>query len=177
MQQLGMPDGHIHIQVNGRDQGAFSTSGQDSIEFMVSANAGQPLLPLSKVASGGELSRISLAIQVVTAQYGEIPTLIFDEVDVGIGGGVAEIVGRMLRRLGTTRQVLCVTHLPQVAAQGHQHLKVQKTSNGGSVRTNLDALSGDSRVEEIARMLGGVKITDRTLAHAREMIDHAQRGE
>ena len=113
---------------------------------------------------------MSLAIQVATINYGQIPTLIFDEVDVGIGGGVAEIVGRLLARLGSGRQVLCVTHLPQVASQGHQHLLVQKSSNGKAVTTSIENLEEEPRVQEIARMLGGVEITDTTLEHAREMM-------
>ena len=120
---------------------------------MVSANPGQPLKPLAKVASGGELSRISLAIQVITANCGQVPTLIFDEVDVGIGGGVAEIVGQLLRRLGADRQVLCVTHLPQVAAQGHHHLRVAKHSSRNQTQTQITPLEPEARVEEIARML------------------------
>jgi len=120
------------------------------------------------------LSRISLGIQVVTAKCGGIATLIFDEVDVGIGGRVAEIVGHLLRRLGQDRQVLCVTHLPQVAAQGHQHLLVTKQTSRNQTLTNIAGLSGADRVAEIARMLGGIQITEQTLEHAREMIAYAQ---
>jgi DNA repair protein RecN (Recombination protein N) len=126
--------------------------------------------PLAKVASGGELSRISLAIQVATAELGSVPTLVFDEVDVGIGGGVAEIVGRLLRRLGEARQALCVTHLPQVAAQAHQQLKVEKQAVDGQTYTGITLLGEDARVDEIARMLGGTEITDTTRAHAAEML-------
>ncbi|HNB90065.1 MAG TPA: DNA repair protein RecN, partial [Plasticicumulans sp.] len=149
-------------------------AGLQQIEFMVSANPGQPLRPLAKVASGGELARISLALQVITAHGAQIPTLIFDEVDTGIGGGVAEIVGRRLRELGSGRQVLCVTHLPQVAAQAHRHLQVHKQTDGESTATRVIALDAEARVQEIARMLGGVDITARTLAHAREMIARGQ---
>ena len=139
---------------------------------MVSTNPGQPAKPLIKIASGGELSRISLAIQVITAQTSHTPSLVFDEVDVGIGGAVAEVVGKLLRTLAERAQVLCVTHLPQVAAQGHQHLQVAKTIDGKSVQTTLQLLEGDEKVQEIARMLGGVKITAQTLAHAREMLEN-----
>ena len=125
---------------------------------------------MGKIASGGELSRISLAIQVVTASAGTVPSMVFDEVDVGIGGAVAEVVGTLLRDLAARAQVLCVTHLPQVAAQGHQHLQVSKTADKKSVETRLCALDEEGKVEEIARMLGGVKITQQTLAHAREML-------
>ncbi len=130
--------------------------------------------PLAKVASGGELSRISLAIQVATAECGSVPTLVFDEVDVGIGGGVAEIVGRLLRRLGESRQVLCVTHLPQVAAQAHHQLRVRKEAIDGQTHTRIEPLDDSARVDEIARMLGGTEITDTTRDHAREMLEWAR---
>jgi DNA repair protein RecN (Recombination protein N) len=151
-----------------------SAQGLDRIEFLVTANPGHPPRPLAKVASGGELSRISLAIQVATASCTQVPTLIFDEVDVGIGGGTAEIVGRMLRELGTKQQVLSVTHLPQVASQGNHHLRVEKETQGDGIHTALAELAGDARIEEIARMLGGVEITAQTLAHAREMVSRPQ---
>jgi DNA repair protein RecN (Recombination protein N) len=127
------------------------------------------------VASGGELSRISLGIQVATAECGTVPSLVFDEVDVGIGGRVAEIVGRLLRTLGLSRQVLCVTHLPQVAAQAHNHLKVRKFAHDGQTHTAIEALDAEERVGEIARMLGGTEITKKTLEHAAEMIGRSQR--
>ena len=174
MRKLGMPDGRIEVELAALAEGRFSASGLDQVEFQVSANPGQPLQPLARVASGGELSRISLAVQVATLACASVPTLIFDEVDVGIGGGVAEIVGRLLRRLGEQRQVLCVTHLPQVAAQGHQHLLISKKSSGDKVATSIHALSGESRVKEIARMLGGIDITSSSLTHAREMIALSQ---
>ena len=139
--------------------------GVDRISFLVAANPGQPMAPLAEVASGGELSRISLAIQVATVDCGTVPTLIFDEVDVGIGGAVAEIVG----------QVLCVTHLPQVASQAHRQLRVHKLSDGKTTETNIDALDEKARVDEIARMLGGVDITQQTRRHAQEMIQRAQK--
>ncbi|MES9956237.1 MAG: DNA repair protein RecN [Sedimenticola sp.] len=174
MQSLGMPDGRLEIDIEKLPKEKASAAGLNRIDMLVSANPGQKPQPLGKVASGGELSRISLAIQVATLSCGQIPTLIFDEVDVGIGGGVAEIVGRLLHRLGETRQVLCVTHLPQVAAQGHHHLQVNKSANGKGTRTEITPLDPSQRVEEIARMLGGVEITDQTLAHAREMLGQSE---
>ncbi len=168
MQGLGMTGGRFAITLQSRDKP--SAHGLESIEFMVSANPGQPLRPLSKVASGGELSRISLAIQVIAARSTHIPTLIFDEVDSGIGGGVAQVVGQQLRTLGQTRQVLCVTHLPQVAAQAHAHLKVHKQTDGQTTQTLIQILKEKQRIKEIARMLGGLELTDHTLAHAQEML-------
>ncbi|MGD8907970.1 MAG: DNA repair protein RecN [Chromatiales bacterium] len=168
MQKLGMKGGRFSVTLNPQQKRA--AGGLETVEFQVSANPGMPLQPLSRVASGGELSRISLAIQVSTIRYGETPTLVFDEVDVGIGGGVAEIVGQMLRTLGASRQILCVTHLPQVAAQAMHHLQVTKQSSRNETRTTIAQLEAEARVEEIARMLGGVKITEQTLAHAREMV-------
>jgi DNA repair protein RecN (Recombination protein N) len=176
MQELGMRGGQFAIRVQAPPDAPPSPKGTDEVEFLVAANPGQPLLPLSQVASGGELSRISLAIQVTGARGSGVPTLVFDEVDVGIGGRVAEIVGQQLRRLGETRQVLCITHLPQVASQGAHHLQVRKHTQDDNTVTHIDALLGEGRVEEIARMLGGVEITRQTLAHAKEMIDRAQAG-
>ncbi len=170
MQKLGMKGGVFAVALDPLPPEKAAASGLETVEFQVSANPGMPLQPLSRVASGGELSRISLAIQVSTIRYGETPTLVFDEVDVGIGGGVAEIVGQMLRTLGTTRQILCVTHLPQVAAQAMHHLQVTKQSTRRETRTTIAQLEAEARIEEIARMLGGVKITEQTLAHAREMV-------
>jgi DNA repair protein RecN (Recombination protein N) len=170
MQELGMGGGQFAVAVETGDDGSVGAHGLDAIAFQVSANPGQPLQPLAKVASGGELSRISLAIQVATAELGSIPTLVFDEVDVGIGGGVAEIVGRLLRRLGEARQALCVTHLPQVAAQAHRQLKVQKRAVDGQTYTEIAPLADTARVDEIARMLGGTEITATTRAHAAEML-------
>jgi len=171
MQTLGMAGGRFAVEI--RALGEPSAGGLDQVGFVVSANPGQPPQILTKVASGGELSRISLAIQVATAECGQVPSLIFDEVDVGIGGGVAEIVGQLLRKLGRARQVLCVTHLPQVAAQAHQHLRVRKYTEGERTFAEIKTLSRDDRINEIARMLGGREITKKTLAHAREMIEHA----
>jgi len=170
MQELGMAGGRFAVDVVAGDDETVGAHGLDGVQFLVSANPGQPLMPLAKVASGGELSRISLAIQVATAEVGRIPTLVFDEVDVGIGGGVAEIVGRLLRRLGASRQVLCVTHLPQVAAQAHQQLRVHKRAVHGTTLTEIEALADAQRVDEIARMLGGTEITATTRAHAAEML-------
>ena len=173
IRELGMPQGSFEVAVAALDPDRAGAHGASSVEFLVTANPGQPAQPLSRVASGGELSRISLALQVATIGSGQIPTLIFDEVDVGIGGSVAEIVGRLLRELGASRQVFCVTHLAQVAALGHQHLKIAKQSDGKSTSTDVTELGGDERVGEIARMLGGVEITARTRAHASEMLSAA----
>ncbi len=170
MQELGMRGGRFAVEVTDLAEGKLTASGQDNISFMVSANPGQPLAPLAKTASGGELSRISLAIQVATTRCAAMPTLIFDEVDSGIGGATAETVGRLLRQLGESSQVLCVTHLPQVASQAHQQLRVSKHTDGSHTETVIETLDENQRVEEIARMLGGVSITARTLDHAREMI-------
>ena len=171
MRQLGMDSGQFVIEVEGEQQpGAH---GIDNIRYLVSANPGQPPKPLAKVASGGELSRISLAIQVIMSESSRIPTLIFDEVDSGVGGGVAEIVGKKLRLLGRDRQVLCVTHLPQVASQAHHHYRVEKFSENNATSTEVVVLSKEERLEEVARMLGGVTITEQTRAHASEMISTA----
>jgi DNA repair protein RecN (Recombination protein N) len=170
MQTLGMPGGVFQIAVRALDGATASAHGADEIEFLVSANPGQPPRALAKVASGGELSRISLAIQVAAAQSDALPCLVFDEVDAGVGGGVAEIVGRQLRTLGERAQVLCVTHLPQVASQAHAHVRVTKLTDGKTTRTVLTVLSADDRVEEVARMLGGVSVTDKAREHAAEML-------
>lgn len=172
MRELGMPGGRFTIEINS-DAERFSPHGSDIVEFQVSANPGQPLKPLARVASGGELSRIALAIQVVAARASAVPCMIFDEVDAGIGGGVAEIVGRYLHSLGASRQVLCVTHLAQVASQAHQHFRVTKQTRGKTTLTHIDALDKKSRVEELARMLGGVEITETTRKHASEMMARA----
>jgi DNA repair protein RecN (Recombination protein N) len=176
MQTLGMAGGSFEVDLQPfpvEQAGAF---GLDRVEYRVAANPGQPPGPLAKVASGGELSRISLAIQVATAGLGAVPTLVFDEVDVGIGGGVAEIVGRLLRDLGATRQVLCVTHLPQVASQAHHHLAVRKHARRGRVETSIEPLAGKARIEEIARMAGGVEVTEQALAHAAALIGRSGAG-
>jgi DNA repair protein RecN (Recombination protein N) len=168
MQQLGMDDGQFVIGVESHQEPA--KHGIDSIRYLVSTNPGQSPKPLSKVASGGELSRISLAIQVIMSESSRIPTLIFDEVDSGVGGGVAEIVGKKLRLLGRDRQVFCVTHLPQVASRAHHHFRVTKASERGETSTEVIPLSNEERLEEVARMLGGVTITAQTRAHASEML-------
>ncbi len=170
MQGLGLAGGALHVTLTPREGDHPHPDGAERIQFEVTTNPGHPPAPLARIASGGELSRISLAIQVATAQVGGTPTLVFDEVDVGIGGGVAELVGEKLRLLGERRQVLCVTHLPQVAAQGHHHILIRKTPEEGEVRTRLIPLTGEERVREIARMLGGRTLTERTLDHAREML-------
>ena len=171
MQKLGMPGGRFEVTLTALARDEISAHGLERIEYQVSANPGQPLKPLTKVASGGELSRISLALQVVTARVGRIPTLIFDEVDVGIGGGVAEIVGAQLRTLAGNRQVLCITHLAQVAAQGQHHLQVTKETAANTTITHIGPLNGAERVQEVARMLGGVEITRQTLDLAAEMLN------
>jgi DNA repair protein RecN (Recombination protein N) len=171
MQTLGMPGGRFKVALTPIATGDLTSYGLEQVEFQVSANPGQPVKPLTKVASGGELSRISLALQVITSSVGRVPTLIFDEVDVGIGGKVAQIVGRQLHRLGTERQVLCITHLAQVAAQGDQHLQVAKQTEGDTTITEIRPLTKTDRVMEIARMIGGIEISAQTLAHAQEMLD------
>ena len=168
MQKLGMEGGQFVVQLNHKE--TYSKHGIDDIEFMVSTNPGQPLKALNKVASGGELSRISLAIQMIAAQKITLPALIFDEVDSGIGGGIAEVVGQQLRKLGTNRQVLCVTHLPQVASCAHNHHKVTKIKNKQTTSTGMLVLDKNQRVEEIARMMGGLDITQTTLDLAEEML-------
>ncbi|MFK5969886.1 MAG: DNA repair protein RecN [Candidatus Marithrix sp.] len=170
MRRLGMPGGRIVINVH-EDEDVLPTSvGTDTIEFLVSTNPGHDPKPLQKVASGGELSRISLAIQVITAKSNGVPILVFDEVDVGIGGGVAEIVGQLLNNLSQQRQVLCITHLPQVACQGRQHLQVSKTIQQNNTHTSITLLNQQQKIDEIARMLGGIAITNHTIAHAKEML-------
>ncbi len=170
IKELGMPQGEFLVDITALETDTPKLNGKDKIEFLVSANPGLPPKPLAKVASGGELSRISLAIQVTTSNDKTTPTLIFDEVDSGIGGGVAEIVGQKLRSLSFNRQVMCVTHLPQVAAQAHHHLYVEKNNKTDITSSSVRLLNEEERVEEIARMLGGVTITANTLAHAKEML-------
>lgn len=175
MRGLGMPEGVFETGLRRREPEDAGPSGLDEIVYLISANAGQPPMPLSKVASGGELSRMSLAIQVIASDGSAIPTMVFDEVDAGVGGGVAEMVGRRLMALGETRQVLCVTHLPQVASLADNHFRVVKLSDGKATRTTVARLTQAERVEEIARMLGGVKITRRTRDHAAEMLGTGRR--
>ncbi len=172
--ELGMGGGRLEIMLEPSAKSTPETNGRERAEFLVSANPGQPPRALRKVASGGELSRISLAIEVAALGLDEVGTMVFDEVDSGIGGAIAEVVGQKLRRLGSQRQVLCVTHLAQVAAQGHQHFCVSKVSDGHSTQTRIDTLDEKSRRDEIARMLGGIDITRETLAHAKQMLSRAQ---
>lgn len=168
MQTLNMIGGQFAIEVK---PAAASSRGIDAVEFQVAAHAGANLQPLHKVASGGELARISLALSVITSEANPVPSLIFDEVDSGIGGAVAEVVGKLLAKIGQTRQVLCVTHLPQVAAQGMHHWKVTKTTEQGQTFSSIEVLDADQRVDEIARMLGGVTMTQATREHAQEMLN------
>ena len=167
MQTLSMAGGKLVVNLQARNPAAH---GLEDVEFWVAAHPGVEPRPLAKTASGGELARISLAIAVITANASATPTLIFDEVDSGIGGAVAEIVGQLLRQLGNSRQVLCVTHLPQVAAQGQQHFVVGKTSQAQRTVSQVQLLNAPQRVEEIARMLGGVSISAATRAAAKEML-------
>ncbi len=171
MQSLAMGGARFEIALRAVDEGC--ASGLESVEFLVTANASQPLRPLARVASGGELSRIGLAIQVITSRNAATPTLIFDEVDVGIGGRVAEIVGRMLHQLGVDRQVLCVTHLPQVAARADSQWNIAKETRDGETLSRVRRLDDGERIDEIARMLGGVNITETTRRHAAEMLGFA----
>ncbi|KZC18362.1 DNA repair protein RecN [Rhodanobacter sp. FW510-R12] len=174
MAELGMAGGVLRIELEAAGGDEPDPQGRERCELLVSANPGQPPRLLRKVASGGELARISLAIEVATLGKDTVGCMIFDEVDTGIGGAVAEVVGQKLRALGARRQVLCVTHLPQVAAQGHAHLKVSKHSDGDSTRTRIERLDAGGRRDELARMLGGVEITRETRAHAKQMLDRAQ---
>lgn len=169
MHELSMPHGQFAIDVNFMPE-ALTADGADRIEFSVTTNPGQPLQALAKVASGGELSRIALAIQVITAQKMDTPALIFDEVDVGISGPTAAIVGKMLRQLGESTQVMCVTHLPQVAGCGHQHFYVSKHTDGSETETTMQSLDKKARLQELARLLGGSEVTRNTLANAKELL-------
>ncbi|MGC1549448.1 MAG: DNA repair protein RecN [Rhodanobacter sp.] len=174
MAELGMAGGQLKIELEPVDSAEPDAQGRERCELLVSANPGQPPRPLRKVASGGELARISLAIEVATLGKDTVGSMVFDEVDTGIGGAVAEVVGQKLRALGVQRQVLCVTHLPQVAAQGHAHLRVAKHSDGDTTRTRIEKLDNTGRRDELARMLGGVEITRETRAHAKKMLEQAQ---
>lgn len=170
MDGLGMSGGRFVAEVAPLPTNEANAHGRDRVSYAISANPGQEPMPLGKVASGGELSRMSLAIQVIVSDGSAIPTMVFDEVDSGVGGAVAEMVGRRLQELGRSRQVLCVTHLPQVASQADQHLRINKVSDGKATRSGVHQLSEDERVEELARMLGGVEVTERTRDHAAEML-------
>ncbi len=167
MQRLSLSGGQFSVALNACEA---SANGLETVEFLVAGHAGIEPRALNKVASGGELSRISLALHVTTASQNSVPCMIFDEVDVGIGGGVAEVVGQLLKQLGAERQVLVITHLPQVAAQAAQHLQVSKSQASGATLSHIQALSKTDRVEEIARMLGGIQITETTRSHAKEML-------
>ena len=170
LQVLGMPHASLEVSLSKLESESPSQQGLESVEFLVATNPGQPAKPLIKVASGGELSRISLAIQVITAQTSQIPSLVFDEVDVGIGGGVAIVVGELLRKLGERTQILCVTHQAQVAGQGHHHFFVAKQSEKKSTLTSIRTLTGDEIIQEVARMLGGEEFSEESLAHAQKMV-------
>lgn len=180
LQVLGMPHASLEVNFTEADESVPTQNGLESAEFLVATNPGQPAKPLIKVASGGELSRISLAIQVITAQTSEIPSLVFDEVDVGIGGGVAKVVGELLRKLGESTQILCVTHQAQVAGQGHHHFQVAKQAKDKNTVTSIQTLKGEAIVREVARMLGGEtageageagkEFSEESLAHAQQMV-------
>lgn len=169
MHSLSMPHGVFSIDV-AFDERHLTAEGADHIEFRVTTNPGQPLQPIAKVASGGELSRIALAIQVITARKMETPALIFDEVDVGISGPTAAVVGKLLRQLGESTQVMCVTHLPQVAGCGHHHFFVCKETDGEMTETHMHPLDKRARLQELARLLGGSEVTRNTLANAKELL-------
>jgi DNA repair protein RecN (Recombination protein N) len=175
MQELGMAGGVFEVQLDPQPEARPNPSGLERVEFLVSANPGQPPRPLRKVASGGELARIALAIQVATLGLDDTPTMVFDEVDTGIGGAVAEVVGQKLRKLGGARQALCVTHLAQVAAQGHAQWRVAKSVSGDETFSQPEKLDEAARVEEIARMLGGVEITAAVRTSARQMLEKARK--
>ncbi len=172
MQSLGMTGGRFSVDFIAYPDDNPRAQGQERVEFQVSANPGQPLQALHKVASGGELSRISLAIQVIVAQRDATPTLIFDEVDAGVGGATAAVVGQLLRALGESTQVLCVTHLPQVASKAHHHFQISKAVDKKSTHVQVSALKPAAKVQEIARMLGGLQVTKQTVAHAKEMLEN-----
>jgi len=175
MHSLGMPGGIFEVSLTPIPVESARPWGLDNTEFLISANPGQALQPLAKVASGGELSRMALSVQVIASDGSAIPTMVFDEVDSGVGGGVAEMVGRRLQELGANRQVLCVTHLPQVASLADQHFRISKVTDGKSTRTRVQGLGKEERIEELARMLGGVDITRKTLEHAAEMLAGARK--
>jgi DNA repair protein RecN (Recombination protein N) len=175
LKELGLTHARFRVHLERKPKERADSHGLDQVEFQVTLNPGQEFGPLARVASGGELSRISLALEVLTTGASTVPTLIFDEVDAGIGGSVAEIVGRRLGQIANDSQVLCVTHLPQVASQGQHHYRVAKLTDGKTSRTNVRLLSAAERVEELSRMLGGLEITERVRAHAEEMIGRAAR--
>lgn len=169
IRQLAMPKGQVDVEISPLDK--MQAHGLDKVEYKVCTNPGMPPDTLSKIASGGELSRISLAIQMITAQRGSTPTLLFDEVDVGIGGATAALVGQLLRQLGERLQVFCVTHQPQVASYAHHHFVVEKHSDNEQTFSTIIALTSCEKIDEIARMLGGITITEQTRSHARELLE------
>jgi DNA repair protein RecN (Recombination protein N) len=173
IRELAMPHGEFHISLETETTNHFSPHGLEKIYFQIKTNAGHTPQLLTKIASGGELSRISLAIHMATAEQHTVPILIFDEVDVGVGGGTAEVVGKLLRRLGETHQIFCITHAPQVASQGHHHLRVEKHFAKNSTQTKVNILKPEEKIAEIARMLGGLEMTHKTLEHAKEMVEKA----
>jgi DNA repair protein RecN (Recombination protein N) len=173
LQQLSMEGAELLVQLTPLEENNFKSYGLEDVELMIATNPGQTHKPLSKVASGGELSRVSLAIQVVAAANSSIPTLVFDEVDVGIGGSTADTVGRLLKQLGEQGQVISVTHQPQVAAHAHQHYLVSKITADTRAESSIIAMNKSQRIEELARMLGGAKVTDQTRSHANELFDLA----
>ncbi len=173
--KLEMKDSELMIKLVPRNDSDYHPSGAEKIEFLISTNRGQPHNQLHKVVSGGELSRISLAIQIVAAEHSKIPTLILDEVDVGIGGATAEVIGQLLKKLGSISQVITITHLPQVASHANNHYVAQKQKlHSEKISTTLTLLNDEDRVEEISRMLGGINITEKTRGHAHEMLALAQ---
>ena len=173
LQQLSMEGANLLVKLTPLGETSFKSYGLEDIELVISTNPGQAHKPLAKVASGGELSRVSLAIQVVAAANSSIPTVVFDEVDVGIGGSTADIVGKLLKQLGSKGQVISVTHQPQVAAHAHQHYVVSKMTDNSSAESTIVHLNNTQRIEELARMLGGAKVTQQTLSHASELFDLA----
>ena len=173
LQKLSMEGAELLVQLKPVSEGEFRASGLEEVEFVIATNPGQPHKPLAKIASGGELSRVSLAIQVVAAGHSKIPTLVFDEVDVGIGGSTADIVGQLLKTLGDRGQVISVTHQPQVAAHAHHHYRASKVIEANNAESLMVALDRQQRVDELARMLGGAQVTDQTLSHASELLSLA----
>jgi DNA repair protein RecN (Recombination protein N) len=173
LQQLSMEGAELVVQLTAVEENQFKSYGLEDIELVISTNPGQPHKPLAKIASGGELSRVSLAIQVVAATNSSIPTLVFDEVDVGIGGSTADTVGKLLYQLGKQGQVISVTHQPQVAAHAHQHYLVNKITDNAHAESSIVKMNKSQRIEELARMLGGAKVTDQTLSHANELFELA----
>jgi DNA repair protein RecN (Recombination protein N) len=172
---LSMTGAEFNVNLKPIINNDLGGRGQEEVEFLISTNPGDPCKSLARIASGGELSRISLAIQAIAAKNSSIPTLVFDEVDVGIGGATADIVGSILRDLGGLGQILCITHQPQVASKAHSHMKVSKNTKGNLTFSNIITLNDSEKVNEVARMLGGVDITDATLSHAEEMLSFKEK--